>query len=385
MKADPGKPDDKILQTMRGLQATICQLLLNTWERYNVRHILVENGTLPENLVYTLALRDAIQIYGDRHQLGKYVIWRDHDLMWYYVKDRYGPPPYLNIPRPFYSDHIYFVVTNSWVYEQAIKWAPNAGIRVLPFFHTFDRTAPSDLQERFRSVWAIPTSAYLISRCSRIIPEKRIDRDIQLLAGLHQRLVAKGSQRLPYLFVTGLQEEEPDVARELIALAKSLGVIDFIRFGNGLRSFEPHLFPNPPKNKAPEFSVRDLVQYADLNSFLTSFRFEGYGLPPGEAIACNTLYCSSTYELYDSIYGSKGFRAPLMTISDTDDGLPQPTFVEEIAELLLNEPARKAITEYNFELGQKLISMDRFKSHLFALFPDTFNTITTKGVDAYVG
>ncbi|MBC6417996.1 MAG: hypothetical protein GDA44_03980 [Prochloron sp. SP5CPC1] len=74
-----------------------------------------------------------------------------------------------------------------------------------------------------------------------------------------------------------------------------------------------------------------------------------------------------------------------MTISDTDDGLPQPTFVEEIAELLLNEPARKAITEYNFELGQKLISMDRFKSHLFALFPDTFNTITTKGVDAYVG
>ncbi|MBC6417997.1 MAG: hypothetical protein GDA44_03985 [Prochloron sp. SP5CPC1] len=214
VKADPGKPDDKILQTMRGLQATICQLLLNTWERCNVRHILVENGTLPENLVYTLALRDAIEIYGDRHQLGKYVIWRDHDLMWYYVKDRYGSPPYLNIPRPFYSDHIYFVVTNSWVYEQAIKWAPNAGIRVLPFFHTFDRTAPSDLQERFRSVWAIPTSAYLISRCSRIVPEKRIDRDIQLLAGLHQRLVAKGSQCLPYLFVTGLQEEEPDVARE---------------------------------------------------------------------------------------------------------------------------------------------------------------------------
>ena len=372
--------DAEIAEAMVGLRVAIRSRLLTAWERNRVRHILVENGTLPENLVFTLALRDAIQIYGQRHKLGKYVIWRDHDLMWSYVKGRYGSGPYHNIPKPFSSRHIHYVVTSSWVQRKVMQWAPGVDIRVLPFFHTFDRTRPLQLQERFRSRWMIPASAYLIARCSRIIPEKRIDRDIRLLAGLHRRFTAEGRcERLPYLFVTGLKEEEPEAAEELINLAKSLGVLEFVQFGNGLRSFEPSLFLDEPHISRPEFSVRDLVQCADLSSFLTSFRFEGYGLPPGEAIACGTAYCASTYELYDSIYGSKGFKAPLMSISDIEDGLPRRAFVEEIAEFLSNEPARKVITRHNFELGQRLISMDRLRYHLSALLPDTFNRPAAKG------
>jgi len=55
--------------------------MVATWERLGVTMVMVENGTLPENLTYTEALYRAIDRYGARHRLGRFVFWRDHDLM----------------------------------------------------------------------------------------------------------------------------------------------------------------------------------------------------------------------------------------------------------------------------------------------------------------
>ena len=62
------------------------------------------------------------------------------------------------------------------------------------------------------------------------------------------------------------------------------------------------------------YSVRDLLAHADVASFLTSYDYESYGNPIGEAIASRVPYLTTRYQLYDTVYGDKGFRAPVMEL-----------------------------------------------------------------------
>ena len=85
------------------------------------------------------------------------------------------------------------------------------------------------------------------------------------------------------------------------------------------------------------YSVRDLLAHATVVSFLTSYDYESYGNPIGEAIASGVAYLTTRYEVYDAVYGSKGFRAPIL---EPGDDLPDGAFLDEVAELLTDEQAR---------------------------------------------
>lgn len=78
-----GRGDDSRLRSvMHSVTATLRDRILAKWTELGISFVLVENGTLPENVIYTRALYQAIEEYGNRHRLGCFVLWRDHDLMW---------------------------------------------------------------------------------------------------------------------------------------------------------------------------------------------------------------------------------------------------------------------------------------------------------------
>lgn len=87
---------ERLLPEVDAIAEALGHCIAGTWQRLGVTVVVVENGTLPENITFTKALYRAIEEYGTRNRLGRFVLWRDHDLMWQSepgVK-KYGESPY---------------------------------------------------------------------------------------------------------------------------------------------------------------------------------------------------------------------------------------------------------------------------------------------------
>ena len=109
------------------IASELAEQIVATWERLGVTMVMVENGTLPENIAYTEALYRAIDRYGSRHRLGRFVFWRDHDLMWQSEPGiaKYGRFPYPGVPAPRNSPHIHYFA----LHDQALAQNPGVGAR----------------------------------------------------------------------------------------------------------------------------------------------------------------------------------------------------------------------------------------------------------------
>jgi glycosyltransferase involved in cell wall biosynthesis len=333
--------------------------IVDTWRQHDVSFVLVENGTLPENITYTKALYRAIEEYGREQQLGRFVLWRDHDLMWQSEPGirKYGQFPYSRTEAPVNSPFIHYVVQHEQALRKTLEWVPGLrNISILP--NTF-KHSPAVVDEHnagFRRTYGIRDDAMLMGRCTRIIPQKRIDRDIHLVAALAKRLDV-------WLFIAGDTTESPAEYQRLVCLAESLGVRDRIVFGGWLA---PHAADAGPAS-GRGYSVRDLLAHADVFSFLTSYDYESYGNPIGEAIASRVPYVTTRYELYDTVYGSRGFRAPVLDLEHDD--LPTESFVDSVAELLMDDAKRAENAGFNYELGKREFGRGRVDELLTQLLP----------------
>jgi glycosyltransferase involved in cell wall biosynthesis len=328
-----------LLPGVARIAAGLSELIVAAWERHDVGFVIVENGTLPENITYTKALYRAIEEYGRRRGLGRFVLWRDHDLMWQSEPSagKYGEFPYPATPRPVSSPHIHHVALHEEARRRTVAWAPHlTAIDVLP--NTFVQR-PATVTARnagFRRHHGIPADAPLIARCTRIIPQKRIDRELHLLAGIPEA----------YLFVAGDTAESPAEFRRLTRLAGELGVAGRVVFGGWLA----------PEANGRRFGVRDLLAHATVLSFLTSDDYESYGNPVGEAIAAGVPYLTTRYQLYDTVYGGKGFRGLVFDPADGD--LPGPDFVRRARELIHDDERRADMVEHNHRLGERHFGPD---------------------------
>lgn len=327
--------DDTLRPEIDRIAGELAERIVATWERLGVTMVMVENGTLPENVTYTEALYRAIDRYGTRHRLGRFVFWRDHDLMWQSEPGiaKYGRFPYPGVPAPRNSPHIHYFALHEQALAKTLEWVP--GLRAIDVLPNAFSIAPARIDERtagFRRDHGIPDDVPLLARITRIIPQKRIDRDLHLLVLLPDA----------WLFVAGDVEEAPAEHARLVRLADDLGVRDRVVFGGWLTPYDTSV--------PGRYSVRDLLAHATVVSFLTSYDYESYGNPISEAIASGTPYITSGYELYDVVYGRKGFRAPVLDIRARD--LPDAAFAREVAELITDEGKRADVVRANSELGQ---------------------------------
>jgi glycosyltransferase involved in cell wall biosynthesis len=351
----------------RDLCRQLAELLVATFLRENLRFLVVENGTLPDNPLFTEAIYQAIAEYGRLKHLGKYVLWRDHDLMWSTEPHLYGSFPYRGVRMPELNQHIHYVVVTAWMQRRMQAWAPGPDYHVIPN-RFFLPTLRRQNRDSLRSTYAIPADAYLVARCTRIIPQKSIERDLRLFDQIQQRLEESGDGRRVFLFVTGPTEEDPEEYNRLCLLEKNLSIARQVIWGNGLLPLNPLI--SAAATGSVRFSIFDLLSEAALSSFLTTYDYEGFGNPPGESMAMGVPFISTTYELYHEVYGSKGAVAPLLPINRTSvpsDPIPE-YFVTWTMRALTDAPYRSEIIKHNLEVCHLSFSLEALERQLKALF-----------------
>ncbi|WP_256577704.1 MULTISPECIES: glycosyltransferase [unclassified Pseudomonas] len=350
-KAATPEEQQRLLAAVDESAQALAVRMVHLWQRLNIRYLIIENGTLPENIIYTRALYLAIDIHGARQGLGNFVIWRDHDLMWNSEQGalKYGPEPYTHAVKPVPSPYITYVTLNQNLKHKLEAWCDHA-VQVQVRKNTYDFGG----QRTYRSLRAqldIRDNDLLIARTTRIIEQKRQDRDIHLVARLNRLFAETGSQRKVYLVIAGDPQEQPAYFEQLQQLAAQLQVEPFIKFIGSL--------PHADMCHTPEaIRIEDLYHACDLVSFLTSWGYDSYGNPVGEAISHQRCYITTGYEYYQEVYGQYGFEAPVMAVSQEADGLPDEAFVHAVYHLLNDPPRRQAIAQKNFALGQRTLSND---------------------------
>jgi GT2 family glycosyltransferase len=358
----------RTLPLVDAISEELAQYILRKWRALGVSFVIVENGTLPENIAYTKALYAAIEQYGRSEDLGTYVLWRDHDLMWSSEPGirKYGKFPYRETIRPVCSPFIRYVTLHEDARRRLLEWIPELpDVAVLPneFNHVpaIINTHNADFRDRF----GIPDDAFLVCRYTRIIKQKRIDRDIHLIAALNAELSRRGISQPAYLFVAGDTSESPAAYLSLTTLAESLGIRRHVIFGGQLAPLDF------PARASTGFTVRDLLAHSDLASFLTSYDYESYGNPVGEAIASGVPYLSTRYQAYDPVYGDQGYQALVMDITVPGHDLPTGEFAAQVADLLLDKSGRREMARFNYQLSQSRATPGQAKKLLSgAWLPD---------------
>ncbi|HXM64537.1 MAG TPA: hypothetical protein VN950_26995 [Terriglobales bacterium] len=350
----------------------LAKLLVTTFLRENLRFLIVENGTLPDNPLFTEAIYRAVAEYGARRKLGKYVLWRDHDLMWSAEPHLYGAYPYPGVRKPETGEHIHYAVMNEWMRKRMQSWAPSATYHVIPNRYLYPAPQQTSRQS-LRAAYAIPEDAYLVARCTRVVPQKTIERDLRLLVELQQRLRAEGNRRKVFLFVTGPTREDKAEFDRLRSISLQLSIAEQVVWGDGLLPFNTLMLD--PILETNRFSIRDLLVESDLSSFLTSYDYEAFGNPPGEAMAMGVPFISTTYELYHEVYGSKGAIAPLLPIDRSSSaGEPIPeSFVAWTFRALTDHDYREQIAKQNMEVCERFFSQEALERQVREIFPDALD------------
>lgn len=362
-----------VLDKVETISDCICELFLQKWEELKISFIVIENGTLPENIMFTKALYKAIEIYGKKYNLGKFVLWRDHDLMWSSEPNtnKYGSYPYHYSPKLKKTNYIQYIVLHEADLKMALNWCPEANVAVLPNTFQVCNDASCSDTFKFREYYSIPEDALLLARFTRFIPQKRVDRDIVLLAKLVELFKKNNIKKEIFIFISGSLDENREEYLKLVQLAQKLEVEKYIVFDQLL----PYCINSykDEENEKVHFSIRNLLEASDLCCFLTSYNYESYGNPVSEAIITNTPYISTKYERYDVVYGSKGFKGILLEVDEYNDDSITVTdeFVNKVYEFLLDKKNQNIIAEYNFDLAQKCFSNDDvLKNNIENLFPD---------------
>ncbi|NDJ55985.1 glycosyltransferase [Enterobacteriaceae bacterium 4M9] len=342
---------EEIIRAVEVSAQALAEKILLHWEQLRICTVVVENGTLPENIIYTRALYLAIEQFGHRHQLGNFVIWRDHDLMWNSEKNimKYGLPPYNHAIKPVNSPFISYVTLNNDLKEKLEHWCQRE-VNIHVVKNTYSFTVPQALKN-IRAALNIPPYDIVIARTTRIIPQKRLDRDVLLVQRLNHLFRKHNIDKTVWLLIAGDTREDATHTRELEQLAHELDVASCVKFLGPLH----HNFMPMSQGK---ITIEDLYHSCDLVSFLTSWDYDSYGNPIGEAISSERCYITTRYEYYQEVYGQHGFEAPVMFISDGKDGLPDEAFINEVFLLLNNKSQMDRIATKNFAIGKKILSND---------------------------
>jgi glycosyltransferase involved in cell wall biosynthesis len=242
------------------------------------------------------------------------------------------------------------------------EWVPGVPVAVLP--DRFPMSHP-DLcsRDRFREAFGVPRDSILVARSTRVIPQKCIERDLRLTKVLGEQLHHSGSNLDVFLFITGPMDEDRSETARLQGLAKQLGVDQSVLWGDGLLPFNPLVRRGFSERS---FSIADLLHASDISSFLTSYGFEGFGNPPGEAMAMGVPYVASSYELYDEVYGRRGAVAPILEISRSTPCSSSITssFTSQVLRLILDQDYRNFVVEKNKTVCREHFSLEQLEEEV---------------------
>ncbi|MDR5616603.1 hypothetical protein [Arsenophonus sp.] len=260
---------------------------------------------------------------------------------------KYGQEPWYYAIKPIKSKYIKYVTLNDSLAKKLKDWSnQDINIDVMSNTYLFNNNHNRiNIRDRFN----ISKDDFLIARTTRIIPEKKLERDIYLVRKLNDLYIKKNKSCSIYLIIAGDEKENSDYSNYLRQYIKKLEIENFIKFSGPLQ----HDFIENENNKP---TIQDLYYSSDMVSFLTSYDYDSYGNPIGEAISHKRCYISTSYEYYHEVYGQHGFKTELMNISPEKDGLPDDDFIHRVYNLINDRNQTAALVKHNFNIGKNLLS-----------------------------
>lgn len=377
--ADDRNPENPLRHKMKKITLELSQIFYNFFHEKRVSFLVIENGTLPNNVMYSEALYQTIERYGDEKGFGKYVLWRDHDFMWNCKTVSWGKFPFPNIPRMRESSYIQYVAHHDHSISLANDWCSNVEIKPLPnsfLIPELNTETPfplgddMDVRNNFRSHYGIPEDSILICKTTRMVPVKRTDREIELVKQLNLLLEDEGKETRAYLAITGNPDEHSQESDRLKDKVSKSGIGNYVVFTGLLRSFSDKRRGNVDDEG---YSIRDLIASSDFVSFMTSYDYESFGNPVLESCIVGIPYISTSYELYNTVYGRNGFRGLVLKVDKkTDvDTLPDRNFARKVLHQYRESSKIKTRRiRNNYDSARRHYSIDTLKANLGNMFPE---------------
>ncbi|HGJ5897547.1 glycosyl transferase family 2 [Arsenophonus apicola] len=251
------KEKNRLLEQVDIVADQLSELIFNIWNKLEITHLVIENGTLPENIIYTKALYKSIEKYGTQKNLACFVLWRDHDLMWNSetLSKKYGQEPWYYAIKPIKSKYIKYVTLNNSLAKKLKDWSKqDINIDIMRNTYLFNNNHDRiNIRDRFN----ISKDDFLIARTTRIIPEKKLERDIYLIKKLNELYIKNNKSNYIYLIIAGDEKENSDYSHYLRKYIKKLELDSFIKFSGPLQ----HDFIENENNKP---TIQDLYYSSDM-------------------------------------------------------------------------------------------------------------------------
>ncbi len=230
---------------------------------------------------------------------------------------------------------------------------------VIPNCEDFENITVKDgYNGTFRKELGFSEDDILFVQPTRIVPRKRIEDSISLIAGFGEAYPHL-KNRIK-LVVSLYQGDEPDVhyvdrIRDL-AVKQEVDlflVSDRISAVRGIDQEGRKLFTN-----------RDVLANADIVTYLPLW--EGFGNAFLEAVACRVPVVVSTYLVYKTDIKNAGFKSIEIRDNYDSDGnlIIPPSVYEMIHEVLSNDDVRTDMIETNFMIGKKEFGYKTLKEKL---------------------
>ena len=317
--------------------------------QFSIQLLIPQNAlSIPMNVPLGLAITELIA------ETNMPTIGHHHDFSW--ERARFGvnaAADYLNAAFPPTLPAVRHVVINSFAARQ-LAMRCGASSTLIPNVMPFDTAPPAGdgYADPLRADLGIPADHLLVLQPTRVVPRKRIEHAIELVARLER----------PCTLL--ISHESGDEGNEYEAYLRSYAKLLRVHtlFGSELMG--------QTRGKTSDgrriYSLADAYQQCDLVTYPSSL--EGFGNAFLEAIYYRKPLVMSAYEIFKVDIQPKGFKAIVFDEFVTDEAVRQ-------TNTLLADPARLAdMVDHNYALARRFYSFMALEKRLVALLNDCLGT-----------
>jgi len=287
--------------------------------------------SLPIHFPLSIALARVI------HEFGISTIARHHDFWW--ERDRYNKSKLFDFYKKWFPPtlpEIKHTVINS-VAQHEIKERFGIDAPIISDSFDFTHTPKIDKYSRsFRKVFGIAEDDIVFLQATRIVPRKRIELSIDLIAKLNDSKAI--------LVVTGTEGDE------------KAGYLDFLKKHakekrTRVKFIGEHINSIRKLSAGKRvFTLWDAYVNADFVTYPTEL--EGFGNQFIESLAFKKPVIVTPYEIYKTDIQPIGFN--VIEMGDKVNG----KVVNQVSELMQNKDEIKKMVDSNFKLGKKYFSYE---------------------------
>nr|WP_290670073.1 glycosyltransferase family 4 protein [Ardenticatena sp.] len=331
---DDERRSPAISERVRTFASHLKAALYSFVERFDIDLLIAENAlSLPMNVPLGVALTEFIA------ETAIPTIAHHHDFWW--ERERYAlsaADDYLRGAFPPVLQPVYHVVINSYAREQ-LALRTGASSMVIPNVMDFDTPPPPPdaYAADIRTSLGIPDDAFFILQPTRIVPRKRIEQSIEIVARL---------QRMGVPAVLVVSHASGDEGHAYAAYLREYAALLGVSIIYAADRIAPRRGRTAEGVKV--YSLRDVYQAADLVTYPSAI--EGFGNAFLEAIYYRRPILMNRYEIYKTDIGPKGFRVIHF------DGFVQQECLERARAVLYNPALAEEDIAHNYELGRRFYS-----------------------------